>query len=708
MKSIQFVFALHDHQPVGNFDHVFAHAYDVAYLPFLELLESFPAFRVCLHHTGPLLQWIAKNRRTYLERLGVLVQRGQVELLGGAFYEPILPVIPEADRIGQIVAMSDWIEAVFGRRPRGMWLAERVWEPTLPRAMAAAGMEYTVLDDSHFKSVGIRENDALGYYLTEDQGDRIAVFPINQTIRQRIPYNPVEEVIGHLKYLADENTARTVVMADDGEKFGVWPDSNRHCYTDGWMYRFVEMVGNNNDWIRMRTFSEVLDETAPLGRVYLPTASYVEMMEWAMPPSAIRPYRQLASELKNRGEADTLGVFVRGGFWRSFLAKYEEANHLHKKMLHVSRKLASLPGEQQANPEYAIALDHLWQAQCNCGYWHGVFGGLYLTNLRTALYQHLIAADEAADRLAGHDGIRFIATDFACDGHPDLLVESPSQVLHFKPHLGGILVEHDIRAARFNLLDTLIRRREAYHDQLDGHGGGNQAMWVKEDDLARYLAVDWYRRGSLIDHFLDDELDPEKFRAMQWLDRGDFVDQPYETQWSLTPEGARIELQREGRVLSGNELLPVRINKTIDLTGGKPGYNVRYVVTNLGRQRLQSRFGVAFHVNLLAGDAHDRIHEIEGANISNDDRMTSIGSVPNVKNFRVTDGWLKLRAAWSLSIPATHWRLPIETVSSSEFGIERIYQATCLLPNWMISLAPDETFEVSIFHAVDAEPRVVE
>src|SRR5690606_27550463 len=102
----------------------------------------------------------------------------------------------------------------------------------------------------------------------------------------------------------------------------------------------------------------------------------------------------------------------------------------------------------------------------------------------------------------------------------------------------------------------------------------------------------------------------------------------------------------------------------------------------------------------LAGDADDRVHEIEGAKLGAENRMISIGTVPDVKTFRVHDGWLKLSAEWSLSIPATHWRVPIETVSSSEFGIERVYQATSLMPNWMMSLAPDESFEVAIVHSV--------
>src|SRR5690606_37322971 len=148
----------------------------------------------------------------------------------------------------------------------------------------------------------------------------------------------------------------------------------------------------------------------------------------------------------------------------------------------------------------------------------------------------------------------------------------------------------------------------------------------------------------------------------------------YETQWSVTADGARIEMKRTGTVVSSAGPLPVQITRTIDLTNDKAGYSVRYRVTNLGRQRLQSRFGVEFHVNLLAGDADNRVHEIEGAKLGAENRMISIGTVPDVKTFRVRDGWLKLMAEWSLSIPATHWRVPIETVSSSEFGIERVYQ----------------------------------
>ncbi len=85
-----------------------------------------------------------------------LVDRRQVELLGGGFYEPILSIIPEADRQSQLRLMSRFLEDRFGARPRGIWLTERVWEPALAGTLARAGIEYTILDEEHFHYAGLK------------------------------------------------------------------------------------------------------------------------------------------------------------------------------------------------------------------------------------------------------------------------------------------------------------------------------------------------------------------------------------------------------------------------------------------------------------------------------------------------------------------------------------------------------------------------
>ena len=169
-KTIHFSFGIHNHQPVGNFAHVFESAYQDAYLPFVELLLRHPGVKTSIHYSGPLWDYLQENHSDFFDKLQTLVNRGQLEMLGGAYYEPILPNIPDRDKVGQIKALSREIHRVLGVTPRGMWTAERVWEPHLASPMARAGIKYTVLDESHFHYAGVPHDGLFGYYLTEEDG----------------------------------------------------------------------------------------------------------------------------------------------------------------------------------------------------------------------------------------------------------------------------------------------------------------------------------------------------------------------------------------------------------------------------------------------------------------------------------------------------------------------------------------------------------
>src|SRR5256884_9981485 len=153
---------IHAHQPCGNFEHVLEKAYDSSYLPFIEHREKPPGVHLGLHYSGPLLTWIEQHRPEYFVRLKKLVQSGQVELVGGGFYEPILVSIRPEDQHEQIARLAAYLEKHFGKLPSGAWLAERVWEPQLPTALATANVAYTLVDDIHFLSAGFEPEELFG------------------------------------------------------------------------------------------------------------------------------------------------------------------------------------------------------------------------------------------------------------------------------------------------------------------------------------------------------------------------------------------------------------------------------------------------------------------------------------------------------------------------------------------------------------------
>ena len=149
-KHISLGLVMHNHQPVGQADHVFEEIYERAYEPMVAALERHPGVRLGLHYTGSLLDWLREHKPEFMARIRALVARGQVEVLSGGYYEPILPSIPDDDKHSQIIKLTEAVGHDFGYEATGMWLAERVWEPTLPTYLHRAGIEWTVLDDIHF------------------------------------------------------------------------------------------------------------------------------------------------------------------------------------------------------------------------------------------------------------------------------------------------------------------------------------------------------------------------------------------------------------------------------------------------------------------------------------------------------------------------------------------------------------------------------
>ncbi|UCC45077.1 MAG: alpha-amylase, partial [Candidatus Zixiibacteriota bacterium] len=317
MAKFSLAFGIHNHQPVGNFDHVFEYAHRKAYQPFLEILKS-SGLSISLHQSGILWDWQEKHHPECLGMVGDLVKSERLELMTGGFYEPILTSIPERDVEGQIDLLNQYLRRKFGVNPDGLWLTERIWEPHLPRMLARAGVKFLPVDDTHFIYAGFEHSQLTGPFVTEHENYKVILLPISKKLRYLIPFGTVTEVIEELKALADKDPGGVVVYADDGEKFGSWPQTHEHCYGDRWLANMFEALHENSDWLEVIPLSRAAARR-PVGRAYLPTASYAEMLHWSLPPKAFVAYESFENYLKVHGQLEQFGRFVRGGHWRGFL-----------------------------------------------------------------------------------------------------------------------------------------------------------------------------------------------------------------------------------------------------------------------------------------------------------------------------------------------------------------------------------------------------
>ncbi len=498
MDPVRFVFGVHLHQPVGNFDHVFEQHLQDVYRPLIERLAAHRFFPFALHVSGPLLEWLEAHDTQYLDLLGRLAADGHVELLLAGFYEPVLASLPRADRIEQIGWMKETIKRRFGVDATGLWLTERVWEPDLAGDLADAGVRYVLVDDRHFLVSGFERETLHAPFWTESGGKRVAVFPIDERLRYLIPFKPPASIAEYLRELRGAGRP-LAVFVDDGEKFGGWPGTKDWVYTRGWLDQFLDAMAAQvtGGEVQLTTPGAALDTVRSAGLVYLPTASYREMETWALPPAAAARLATLERDLGEARIEGPDGALVRGGHWRNFLVKYPESNRMHKKMLALSalcRDRGDPPAARRA----------IGRAQCNDAYWHGVFGGLYLPHLRAAIWQNLAQAEQDLRR---GERLAFEQLDLDCDGQMEIWVHSSAFSALVSPKRGGVIEEYTLFESGVNYADVLTRRREVYHeikaDQANAVAAAEGTPSIHDLEHARRLhqlpPVDQTNRALFVD-----------------------------------------------------------------------------------------------------------------------------------------------------------------------------------------------------------------
>jgi alpha-amylase len=690
-EPLHFLFGIHNHQPIGNFDGVVDDAVARCYHPFLQTIADVgPGLPLTVHCSGGLLATFKERARPTFDLLGRLAADGHVELLTGGFYEPILALLPDWDKVGQIQALTHFLRASFGVSPRGMWLAERIWEPQLPRVLREAGVEFVLLDDSHFALAGLDPERLGGYYVTEEQGATVAVFPISQRLRYLVPFaDPAES----LRYLAGRRGAGAVTLVDDGEKFGVWPGTDRLVYGERWLARFLAALGDA-PWLRVSTFSRYLDTQPATGRVYLPTAAYTELGEWALPFEASAALHDTRERLGGLPDGEALARLLRGGFFRNFLVKYPEVGDAYWKMIRLSRRVHEGLSARPRDPRLLEARERLWQAQANDAYWHGVFGGCYLPHLRRAVRSALIGCERRLEGPGKALGLDCTRADIDGDGVPEVVLRTRVLGLTLRPARGAVITELLWLAGEVDTADVLTRRPEPYHRRVTeqppvAESGPAQTIHapaaVKEAGLGALLGYDRFRRASLLDGLFPpggelDALDPWDAARLVVGER------PFEHEVKASPREVAVLC-----TLSRPDGLPLTLQKSVVIMADDPALTVSYRLRWEGEEPLEGRWAVQWNLTLSAGDAPGRYYRVAGR-----PSLGSRGRLPAVHGLAMVDEWLGGEVALRWPMPAEVAWAPVETVSLSETGFERIYQGSSLLVAWPVRLQPGQSWETSL------------
>jgi 4-alpha-glucanotransferase len=676
--SCNFILCLHNHQPVGNFDHIFKWAFDDCYNKTIEILKEYPEFRFAVHHSGPLLEWIKNNSPEYLYNLKEMIEKGQVEIVGGGFYEPIFSVISENDIRGQIALMQNFCKKELGVFPKGFWTAERVWDPEIPYLVSGFDLDYTILDDIHFRYAGIEEEELFGYFITERLEKKLKVFPIDRFLRYSIPFKQPSETINYFKEKTERIGHAAFVYGDDGEKFGLWPDTYKWVFEEKWLRNFIEAVLKES-WIKTTHPSEYIANNNPIGRAYLTQGSYFELSEWALPAKAAEELVKINNEIKSWNRVKDFYPFLKGGVWNNFLIKYPESNSINKRTILLSKEITDY--EEATGAECWDEIIELYKGECNCAYWHGLFGGIYLNHLRHALYEHILKAESIFLKRKKIKGTVILENDFWNEGRKQILIRNKEQSVMIIPYLGGTVSEFGLYGKAFNIFNTLPRRYEAYHKTLQDFNEETEnaidnkiasihdRIKIKEKNLKQFLVYDSSRRYSFKDLFIDETPSPKN---MMFGNQKFYDCSSLKYEYAIQQDKNKAVISLMGSITLQNE--NISISKNYIINNETTGLRAEYLISGIKK----SLFGVELNINLLSAHDEDRGYEIPGVSKENS-YLDVPGFTGKVASFALFDKFNKFEIQISSSIEAALIRYPIFSVSQSDAGFEKNYQGSSLL-----------------------------
>ena len=664
MKRTKLVFGAASTQPVGATDDEIEDAYQRAYKPFLKTLYNAPDIPSTLFFSGHLLTWLEKHHSEYTDVLSEMIDRKQVEILGGGFYDPVFTIIPRPDRIGQVESLTTLLRKRFGRRPRGSWVTEHIWEPSLASTMNSSGMDFVFLDDNHFQAAGLTGDLMYRPCLTEDQGKTIVVFPVcHELVRMARDKSP-EDVIAFLKSKRSDDPSRLVVLIDNGERFrGTFGDGKKGP-DSSWLSRMLHLMQENREWLNVELPSALNQHHQPQPRGYFASAFFD----------------------KSTGSV--------GGCFRHNITRYPESNLMYAKMQYIHILVNQIRGDKYRKQ---AAREELWKGQCHTAYWHGSHEGIYSNRLRKQVYCSLIEAEKKT-RERGIFRPSIVTVDFDMDGVDEYLFQG-QEINAYVHECGGTLFELDYLPRPWNYLDTLSRHREKYHSAEVASAG-----------------YDLVPRRGFVDHFLNPKTTLSGFEAARGSQQGSFESDIYKC-ISVKRDSHVLQFRAEGTVdpsspRNGNGRgsrsrpssgksgpIPVTLEKRYQFK--RSSLDVEYTITNNGEQLLSTIFTPELNLSFLSQEPdHLRMFARSGKSQPREcsPEMTEHTGVAELRLDDIQNE-VSITVGFGADVPL--WTLPVMTMGRGPEGVRARYQSSSILPRWSLALQPGESTSAQISLKID-------
>lgn len=507
--------------------------YNRSVKPFTQLFYN-AKHPFCLYFSGPFLDWIEQDRSVYKVALSDMLKERRLELLGGGYSAPLLPLIPHNDRIHQIELLTTLLRKATGKRPRGLWLTRGVWEESLPGILHRCGLEYTFLPSEAFFRVGVEDWSALCRpCLTESQGEVITILPYDHTLANEAWAGRTEELWKLVRMLASSQEESPTCL-------GLFHNGQREIQPEA-ASKFLQEIQQNQDLVEVVLPGNFLKKNlGQLKHRFFPTTGFKEL-------------RHSGADLPSQEEVRSRSSF------KQILSAYAGFNQLYTKMIHVSSLCWSVKGDRYRKRS---ALDHLVLAQDHHHFypWEGI------CNLNPALRSfamgQLISAEQIS-RGAGVFASALSLRDFDLDGRN----------------------EYMFRGATMNLVVSTRGSQIIDWDLVDRRTNLSWAPSFESEENRRYCLADYLGDPPTLEELAQGR---ERAHERLWTKEFRQVDQDRSR---LT-----VELSWRGLVATVPQPTNLKLDKSFVFQDRE--VKVRYRIQNLGPEAIHAVFGPEFRLNL--------------------------------------------------------------------------------------------------------------
>lgn len=431
--------------------------YQAVYKPIVKFLYTHPDFPFSFSLSGNQIRFFKKRKNELITIFRELVERKQVEVLGGGYYDPVLPLLYPVDRNGQIDMLSAEIRQTVGKRPRGISLFGDCWDSSLVNNIHTCGIEYVLLEstlipDNKRKFLPI---------IMSDLNKSVDIFPYYDGL---IPTNDItpEDFLLNIEKSVEKIERKDNYFQLDVDRIvciNLTHEKIIELTSSKWFDKLAQYIENNPDSrIKFTTLTEYKKNIKVKVPAYIPAGINGSVAKWID-----RAYTE-STKPKNQ-----YTVY-------DFMDTYRLSHELYNRIMYISMLVNQYKNDKMRKK---AAREKLWEAQNGTGLLCSDKGAFANSKYRQQSYKSLMEAE----KILREDG-KFKETVTCFDYNSDGLNEYVCRMERYFAYISlisGAVQELDYIKNTGNYADNLSRVSE--YDGVD----------------------DNYQRGIFIDHFFTEE-----------------------------------------------------------------------------------------------------------------------------------------------------------------------------------------------------------